>query len=81
MEVIMNTNNIRLNPENKKHKLKVAHHDTFEAGALWQKQQMMKDAVDAKVDLDLDGNIKLDCEYEFHVGDKVKIIIVKTEQQ
>lgn len=37
-------------PENQKHRLKVAHHDTFEAGALWQKKQMMKGAVEGQVE-------------------------------
>lgn len=55
----------------------------------WQKQQMMKDAVEAEVFVDyninfgygsLTANIDLD-EQHLKEGDKVKIIIVKEEQQ
>ena len=60
----------------------IAHHF-----AEWQKQQMMKDAVDAEVFVDyninfgygsLTANIDLD-EQHLKEGDKVKIIIVKED--
>ncbi|MBP5723803.1 MAG: hypothetical protein J6X18_09575 [Bacteroidales bacterium] len=62
-----------------KRHMKEALQTEYEKGRFDMREELMEDAVDAKVYLDLDGNIKLDCEYEFHVGDKVKIIILKTE--
>ena len=57
-------------------------HNIFEAviyGAKWQKQQMMKDAVEAIVQTNsMSGNtvvVHLDCKYK--AGDKVKLIIIK----
>lgn len=47
--------------------------------AEWQKQQMMKDATDGEITLDIDGNIRLNCPDVLYVGDKVKIIIIKED--
>jgi hypothetical protein len=59
--------------------------DAFIAGANWQKEQMMKDAIPAKVVNDEDSGCVIDCEYgclylpshAYDFTDKVKIIIVK----
>ena len=66
----------------------------FKAGAEWQKQQMVKDAVEGEVRKGYVGNqiivhskdgsakyVAFDASYAdaFCVGDKVKIIILKTE--
>lgn len=58
--------------------------DAFIAGAEWQKGQMMKDAVEAKIYGYDDGSFELIAswldmpkESKFKDGDKVKIIIVK----
>ena len=59
----------------------------FEAGANWQKQQMMKGAVEATVLENYDGKVLsydealMDNKNLCHccVGDKVKVIIIKTE--
>ena len=55
--------------------------EAFKAGANWQKQQMMKDAIE--LPLYLDGDF-LTVDYDFtesgyKVGDKVKMIIIKEE--
>lgn len=62
-----------------KQQMKEVLQTEYEKGRFDMREEMMKHAVEAKVDLDLDCNIKLDCEYEFHVGDKVKIIIIKED--
>lgn len=55
--------------------------DAFIAGAEWQKEQMMKDAVDGEVVQDLHGKLHVktnavsDILYQF--GEKVKVIILK----
>lgn len=48
----------------------------FKAGAKWQKEQIMKDATDAEL---LEGHLirQKDVTHPLHVGDKVKIIIIK----
>lgn len=47
------------------------------AGAIWQKQQMMKDAIDGWFDEEI-GAFNYDWRnYDFKDGDKVKIIIIK----
>ena len=60
--------------------------ETFIAGAKWQKQQMMKDACNTKITTD--GNsifpiikYRLPLTYDCKIGDKVKLIIIKEEQQ
>ena len=55
--------------------------NTFKAGAEWQKEQLMKDAIE--LPLYLDGDF-LTVDYDFtesgfKVGDKVKLIIIKEE--
>jgi hypothetical protein len=55
----------------------------FKAGAEWQKEQVLKDAVDGKVYFQIGGikRVKSD-DFEnsgIHLGDKVRIIIVKEE--
>ena len=55
---------------------------TFRVGAKWQKQQMMKNGVDAKITL-LDGisYVSKDVLSQFRPGEKVKLIIIKEEEQ
>ena len=45
----------------------------YEKGRFDMREEMMKDAIDGKITLDLDGNISLDCSDVLYVGDKVKI--------
>lgn len=54
--------------------------DAIEYGIKWQKEQMMKDAVDAKITL-YDGISYVSKEIlsQYKPGDKVKVIIVKEE--
>ena len=54
----------------------------FIAGAKWQKEQMMKEAVEGEVFLNPYPTISLDdCkDYDFKDGDKVRIIIIKEEK-
>ena len=53
----------------------------FVAGAQWQKQQMMKEAVVTDVLGHCSGWLHFgyvpECDYDFKQGDKVKLIIVK----
>lgn len=53
----------------------------FKAGAQWQKQQMMKEAVDVGIDSSRsDGKTVLSGNFfRYNTGDKVKIIIVKED--
>jgi hypothetical protein len=63
----------------------------FKAGAEWKKQQMMKEAVSATIESDLDphgddyGNQKIICGWgeleakKFKNGSKVKLIIIKED--
>ena len=59
--------------------------DAFIAGANWQKQQMMKDAINGKVINSGNSGSVLDTQYgvlylnpsSFHYGDKVKVVIIK----
>ena len=55
----------------------------FIAGAKWQKEQMMKEAVEGEVMLNPYPTICLDdCkDYDFKDGDKVRIIIVKEDEK
>lgn len=61
--------------------------ETFKAGARWQKQQMMKDAVDAECDvilLEEGDELQYSVLYPigkrpYNKGDKVKVIIIKEE--
>ena len=50
----------------------------FIAGAKWQEQQMMSKAIDAKL---LEGHLirQKDVTHPLHVGDKVKIIVIKED--
>ena len=51
----------------------------FKAGAQWQKQQMMKDAVEVQVN-PLLGETFVGCMVNgYKVGDKVKLIIIKED--
>lgn len=56
----------------------------FKAGAKWKKEQMLKDAVDGYVNYYEDSGGKLMAEAQvgcpYHIGDKVRIIIVKEEE-
>ena len=54
--------------------------EAFKAGAKWQKEQLMKDAVEAKITL-LDGISYVDKNTlsQYKAGDKVKIVIVKED--
>ena len=61
--------------------------DAFTAGAKWQKQQIMKDAVEGVIDIrkwpakaQVEFYDRLP-DFDVRTGDKVKIIIVKEEQQ
>ena len=65
--------------------------EAFKAGARWQKEQMMKDAVECEVDkdyyikfsdetwIDLDPSMQLKPAFGLNKGDKVKIIVLKEE--
>ena len=61
----------------------------FKAGAEWQKAKMMEGAVEGSCIEDLTAGSVIDTEYgvlylppdKFRFGDKVKIIIVKEEEQ
>lgn len=57
--------------------------DAFEAGAEWQKTQMMKEAVEGYVNYYEDSGGILMAEAQvgcpYHTGDKVRIIIVKED--
>ena len=48
----------------------------YKAGAQWQKEQMMKDAVDATL-AKTEGMIWIDNTKAYNKGDKVKVIIIK----
>ncbi len=62
----------------------------FKAGAKWQKQQMMKDAVTLNVTNEFSDNNPEDCvfvikgkellEKKYNIGDKVKLLIVKEDE-
>lgn len=58
--------------------------DAFKAGAEWQKEQMLKDAVEGYVNYYEDSGGILMAEAQvgcpYHNGDKVKIIIVKEDK-
>jgi hypothetical protein len=61
--------------------------EAFIAGAKWQKQQMMKDAVEGKIYGYDDGSFELIASWLdmpkspiFKDGDKVKIVIVKSDE-
>jgi hypothetical protein len=68
---------------------KKAKYDAFIAGANWQKEYMMKDALDAVVKIDAGGYPYVDrtielYDYEQDIplakrGDKVKVIVIKEE--
>ena len=55
--------------------------EAFKAGANWQKQQMMKDAMEGKVVVDSENDWQ--CIRIFKrvnkIGDKVKLIIIKED--
>ena len=56
--------------------------EIFKAGAEWQKEKMMEDAVDGEIYFNLDYlqyHINTEPLTHFHHGDKVKLIIVKEE--
>lgn len=58
----------------------------FKAGAEWQKQQMMKEAVEGEIQMRYSGclcakTIRAINEDKFKFGDKVRIIIVKEEKE
>ena len=67
--------------------------DAFTAGAKWQKQQMMKEAVEGTIKYEIGSAEIPQCDKRYQVlsdptpianaklGEKVKIIIVKPEQQ
>lgn len=50
----------------------------FKAGAEWQKEQMMAKAIDAKL---LEGHLirQKGVTHPLHVGDKVKVIVIKED--
>ena len=52
--------------------------DAFKAGAKWQKEQMMAKAIDAKL---LEGHLirQKGVTHPLHVGDKVKVIVIKED--
>lgn len=62
----------------------------FIAGAKWQKEQMMKEAVEGKCIDNLNAGVVIDTDYgvlylnpakyNFNVGDKVKLIIVRSDE-
>lgn len=61
-------------------------YDAFKAGAKWQKTQMMKEAVEGEITKDIhnllhvkSGPLPMPSEFKF--GDKVKIIIIKDDDQ
>ena len=54
--------------------------DAFIAGAQWQREQMMKDAIEVRINRDRLYNLKpiIHEKYlDYKIGDKVKIIIIK----
>ena len=61
----------------------------FKDGACWQKQQMMKDAIERKVQIDAGGYPYINCSIELYdydkdvplakAGDKVKVITILEE--
>lgn len=56
--------------------------EIFKAGAEWQKEKMMEDAVDGKIYFSMDMlqyRIITEPLGNFHHGDKVKLIIIKEE--
>ena len=56
--------------------------DFFKAGAEWQKEKMIEDAVDGEIYFNMDYlqyHINTEPLTHFHHGDKVKLIIVKEE--
>lgn len=54
----------------------------FLLGSKWQKEQMMKEAVEGKIrPLDEEIWVEKDSLSGFEDGDKVKLIIVKEEQK
>lgn len=59
--------------------------DGFKAGAEWQKEQMLKDAVEGYVNYYEDSGGILMAEAQvgcpYHIGDKVKIVIVKEDKE
>lgn len=60
----------------------------FKAGAQWQKEQMMKSAIDAKIVNDESSGCVVDCEqgclvlepHRYPIGQKLKILILEGEQ-
>lgn len=55
---------------------------TFKTGAKWKEEQMMKDAIDAKIGSFVDGTIydvDFNIDSDLKQGDKVKVIIVKSK--
>ena len=54
---------------------------TFIAGAKWQKEQMMNEAVEGKIIFLFNGDVAINIGDvdEYNLGDKVKIIIVKED--
>ena len=56
--------------------------EIFKAGAEWQKEKMMEDAVDGEIYFNLDYlqyHINTEPLTHFHHGDKVKLVIIKKE--
>ena len=63
-----------------------AHKSGFIAGAEWQKEQMLKEAVEGEIQIRYSGclcakTIRAINEDKFKLGDKVRIIIVKEEKK
>ncbi len=58
--------------------------DAFKAGAKWQKEQMLKDAVEGEILMQYSGRLCAETihainEDKFKLGDKVRIVIVKED--
>lgn len=60
--------------------------DAFKAGAEWQKEQMLKDAVEGEIQMRYSGclcakTIRAINEDKFKLGDKVRLIVLKAEEE
>ena len=63
--------------------------DAFRAGANWQKEQMMEQAIDAVIVNDETSGCVVDCEqgclvlepHTYPLGQKLKLLIIKEEEQ
>lgn len=64
---------------------KYPRREAFEAGAEWQKRQMMKDAVEGEVVKDISNKLAVTAKGidldGFKFGDKVRVVIVKEEEK